>query len=329
MSLPVNGMVSVIIPVYNRPTQLREAVASVLEQDYRPIEIIIVDDGSTDDVTHVTAEELARQFSQEIRLISQLNGGPGTARETGRRVARGEFIQYLDSDDVLLPGKFTSQVAALNAAPDADVAYGVTLFRDHTGTLNPAAHKDTGIRRDAMFPSFLNGRWWETATPLYRRTITDRAGSWTDLRLEEDWEYDCRVASLGARLAYCAVAVSEHRDHTGSRLSRGSCRDPVRMKMRAESHDRVWRHALAAGLHNSARDVVANFGRSLFLLARQCGAAGLPKEAGRLHALAVDAARMSDTATLDLRVAGLLAYLLGWVIVGRFGELADRLRRRR
>ena len=97
----VEGLVSTIIPVHNRPSLLREAVASVLAQTYRPIEIIIVDDGSTDE-TGREAEALAECHS-EVRAIHRENGGPGAARETGRLAARGEFIQYLDSDDLLLP----------------------------------------------------------------------------------------------------------------------------------------------------------------------------------------------------------------------------------
>src|SRR5438094_204673 len=101
------AVVTTIIPVHNRPLMLREAVASVVAQAYRPIEIIIVDDGSTDDTARV-ADELANDFT---RVIHQANAGPGAAREAGRLVARGEFIQHLDSDDLLLQRKFELQVA--------------------------------------------------------------------------------------------------------------------------------------------------------------------------------------------------------------------------
>src|SRR5690348_4318950 len=110
------GLVSTIIPVYNRAALLQEAVASVLAQAYRPIEIIIVDDGSTDD-TGFVAEELTKRHS-DVRVIHRKNGGPGAARESGRLVAKGEFIQFLDSDDLLLPEKFQSQIAGLRKFPD-------------------------------------------------------------------------------------------------------------------------------------------------------------------------------------------------------------------
>src|SRR5262245_61954525 len=97
----IEDLVSTIIPVYNRAGMLREAVESVLAQTYRPIEIIVVDDESTDD-TRCVAEALASTNSKEVRVIHQSNSGPGLAREAGRQASRGEFIQYLDSDDLLL-----------------------------------------------------------------------------------------------------------------------------------------------------------------------------------------------------------------------------------
>ena len=94
------GLVSVIIPVYNRPTMLLDAVDSVVQQTHRPIEIIIVDDGSTD-----TTLEVAQKLStdnQFITTISIENSGPSMARQCGLELANGEFIQYLDSDDLSL-----------------------------------------------------------------------------------------------------------------------------------------------------------------------------------------------------------------------------------
>jgi len=168
-SLPaiVPGLVSTIIPVYNRPQMIVESVESVLAQTYRPIEVIIVDDGSTDDTLKVI-EALAAQHT-EITVISQANAGPGAARENGRLIAQGEFIQYHDSDDLLLPTKFSQQVAALQTNPNADVAYGKTDFVK-IGEQRPSqALKLTGQAHKTMFPAMLRQRWWSTSTPLHRR----------------------------------------------------------------------------------------------------------------------------------------------------------------
>ena len=320
------GLVTTIIPVYNRPAQLREAVASVLAQDYPAMEIIVVDDGSTDGATQEVARALAAASLGIVRPVVQANAGPGAAREHGRQLAQGEFIQYLDSDDLLLPGKFTAQVAALRAHPEADVAYGITYVRDVDGRLIEEPHKDTGKAVATMFPAFLNSRWWETATPLYRASVCAKAGPWTTLSLEEDWEYDCRIASLGGKLVWCPVPVSEHRDHGGDRLSRGAALDPRRQKQRATAHGLIFQHALAFGL-TPAHPEMQTFSRSLFLLARQCGAAGLPAESRQLFKLARQAAGDNRGRGTDFRLYALAAGVLGWAKAGKASVWLDSIKK--
>ena len=128
----VEGLVSTIIPVFNRGAMLREAVSSVIAQTYRPIEVLIVDDGSTDDTAGVT-DDLSAENPSEIRVIHQHNTGAGLAREAGRQAANGEFIQYLDSDDLLLPRKLELQVEGLRSTPDCGVSYGKTRYRQADG----------------------------------------------------------------------------------------------------------------------------------------------------------------------------------------------------
>ncbi|WP_259722028.1 glycosyltransferase family A protein [Synechococcus sp. CS-1328] len=123
-------MVTTIIPVFNRHALLREAVVSVLAQTHRPIEIIVVDDGSSDHTPEV-AEALRQAHPGCIRVIQQANAGPGRTRQSGLERARGEFIQFLDSDDILLPHKFAFQVAALRASADAGIADGQSYKENH------------------------------------------------------------------------------------------------------------------------------------------------------------------------------------------------------
>ena len=118
------NLVSTIIPVYNRAGLVRRAVSSVLDQTYRPIEILLVNDGSTDHTPDILAE-LQAAHPTEIRVIHQPNCGAGLAREKGRQAAIGAFIQYLDSDDYLLSNKFSDQIAALEAHPECAIAYGI------------------------------------------------------------------------------------------------------------------------------------------------------------------------------------------------------------
>jgi len=310
-----HALVSTIIPVFNRPALLVEAVESVLAQTYRPIEIIIVDDGSTDETPSV-ADTLALQHDGIVRVIRIANGGPGRAREAGRLAARGAYIQHLDSDDLLLPGKFERQVAALEARPDCDAAYGWTRFRHHDGRVETEPWKRSGERIETMFPSMLTLRWWDTPTPLYRASLIAAAGPWTDLRIEEDWEYDCRMAAGGVRLAWCEAWVCEVREHPPTQLMTASIRD------RARAHALVLAHARRAGL-DPASPEFRQFGRELFHIARQCGAAGLIDESRQLVGMAREIAD-----TRDLRVYELVAGIIGWHRAGRTAALLDRLRPR-
>lgn len=319
----VPGLVTTILPVHNRPAMLAAAVDSVLAQSYRPVEILIVDDGSTDDTARV-ADRLAGEHSDLVRVLHTTNGGPGAAREAGRSEARGEFLQYLDSDDVLLPRKFELQVEALRADPECGASYGMTRYVDETGQGGDRAWKRTGERIEWMFPSFLVERWWGTSTPLYRRSVTDAAGPWTSLWNEEDWEYDCRVAVQGRRLAYVPHFVSEQRGHGADRLSRDGSRDPGKLRDRAAAHALILGHAERAGIVPEQEEM-RHFARELFLLSRQCGEAGLAHEARHLHGLAGRASR-GDGVRLDWRVYGVLAGVFGW---GRMGRLACARDRRR
>ena len=319
----VEGLVSTIIPVHNRPVLLREAVASVLAQTYRPVEIIIVDDGSNDE-TGSQADALAEAHT-DVCVIHRENGGPGVARETGRRAARGEFIQYLDSDDLLLPTKFKLQVAGLRQHRDCAVSYGKTRHYIIGERPIDVPWKRTGERISTMFPSFVKSRWWGTSTPLYRRDVTDLAGPWTELRNEEDWEYDCRIARNGGQLHYCDVFVSNQRFSHGPHLSTAGSSDPEKLKSRAHAHKLILEHALAARISHDTFEM-QHFARELFLLARQCGAAGLGEEARSLFELARRASGNDRSRGIDFLLYGACARLVGWQAMGRLACRLDRLR---
>jgi len=322
----VPGLVSTLIPVHNRPELLVEAVESVLAQTHRPIEILIVDDGSTDR-TPAVAEALASRHPEIIRCIHREQGGPGLARESGRRAARGEFLQHLDSDDLLLPKKFELQVAGLRQNPLAAAAYGITDEIHADGSVEPLPERPSNVPIERMFPVFLNIRWWHTSAPLYRAANCDLVGPWTELWLEEDWEYDCRIAALGAPVCFVPEVVSRHRHVTSERLSRGEAIDARRLRFRARAHELILGHAMSAGIPLEAPEM-RRYARELFLLARQCGAAGLGLESRRLFELARIASTSSRRDGLDFRFYSFLARLAGWEAAGRLSQAADRLRPR-
>jgi glycosyltransferase involved in cell wall biosynthesis len=318
-------LVSTIIPVYNRARMLREAVASVIAQTHRPIEIIIVDDGSTDDTVQAIAE-LVRAHPGLVQSIRRDNGGPGAAREIGRQVASGEFIQYLDSDDLLLPDKFRVQVKALLDHPECGIAYGMTHHSGVGQPLAPIPFKRTGEAIDHLFPALLMSRWWSTSTPLYRRELTDQLGPWLPLSNEEDWEYEARAAQRGVLLAFCPVFVSITRWHDQGRLFVGGTVDPRKLRDRAKAHELILMHAQAAGI-TADQPEMQHFARELFLLARQCGAAGLAAEARELFQLARAASGPERGGGLDFRLYRLVAGMVGWTRAGRLACAMDQWRR--
>ena len=111
------SLVSVIIPAYNRERYLAETIDSVLAQDYRPIEIIVVDDGSTDGTADV-----AGRFSQVVRYFFQPNSGCGSALNAGVEKAEGKYLSFLGSDDLWTENKLTLQLQVMISAPEISMA---------------------------------------------------------------------------------------------------------------------------------------------------------------------------------------------------------------
>jgi hypothetical protein len=315
-SMRIDDLVTVIIPVRNRPDLLREAVESVLSQTYRQVEIVIVDDGSVDD-TALVAEELRSASAMPIEIVRLAeSGGPGPAREQGRMRARGEFIQYLDSDDLLLPSKLQLQVEGLRRFPECGVSYGKTVYTRQGEAFQAVAWKRTGEKIESMFPSFIMSRWWGTSTPLYRRSVCDAAGPWKAISNEQDWEYDCRVAALGIRLHFCDAFVSHEREHDGARQCQGASSLPSKLAGRAQARHEIWKTVQAAGVPRSTPEVQF-FARSAFLLSRQCGNAGLTGESIRLFELAREASTDRRSQGWDFRLYGLMSGMIGWPLMGR------------
>ena len=307
-------MVSTVIPVYNRAVMLREAVDSVLAQSWRPIEIIIVDDGSTDDTLSVE-DEIRDRYPDIVRVLRQQNAGPGAARQLGLEAAQGEFVQFLDSDDLLLPDKFALQIAGLHSDPDAGIAYGKSYARNH-GARMPHPAQRTGERFRTLFPALLQEPIWPTMTPLYRRDVLGKVGPWPRKRQLEDWEYDGQAAALGVKLHYVDAYLAETRDHGEARLCHQWRSDPEAMRDRVSAYAAVLEHAKTAGVPLEATEM-QRFARSLFWLARGAGARGLSTEARHLFELA----RSHSLAPgWDFRLFRLAVAIFGWQRSCRWAE---------
>lgn len=315
---PVRNLVSTIIPVRNRPAMLAEAVQSVLGQLHRPIEVIIVDDASSDQ-TPAVAQELASDHPDVVHVIAlDEPSGPGPARNLGLANARGEFVQYLDSDDLLEPGKFEAQVAALRKHPEAGLAYGLTRRIDtQTGTQRDWARTADDI--DAIFPGFLMQRGWDTNSPLWRRSTCDAVGAWGDFRCMEDWEHDLRAGMLGFVPVRVDAHVATVRDHSGSRASgmvSGYNQSLARDLFRA--HRSAWRLMQERGLTDWS--YTEGFSRKFFWVARLCGQLGLEQEAAEALGIAENIASIGRRPN-DIRAFRFVARLVGWRRAAAAGEM--------
>lgn len=311
-------LISTIIPVHNRSDLLREAVNSVLAQDYRPIEIIIVDDGSTDD-TPAVADELQMQHADIIRVIHQANAGPGPARQAGFEASRGEFIQYLDSDDLLLPGKFSLQVRGLSNDAEAGISYGPTLERDEKTGVTEVTH-GTDVKQRDIFPAVLKSRLWATLTPLYRRSVCEAVGQWSSKRIFEDWDYDCRAGLLGIKLHYCGESIALVRRNIGDHAGLAWQRNASAMQARINAYVSVFNYAQQAGIAKESNEM-QHFVRSLFWMAREAGAYGFSGESQELFRLASEHTAKQGW---DFRLYGMATRVLGWRGAGRLAAVIDR-----
>lgn len=199
--------VSVIIPAYNQAQYLASAVESVLAQSYPAVEIIVVDDGSTDE-TRSVAERFA---GPQVRYIYQRNQGLSAARNTGIRHAQGELLSYLDSDDLFLPDKLALLTAELDRRPELGLVAGQAIPIDEEGRrfgkVYDTPPPDDGAR-------LLLGNPLHVGSVLVRRRWQERAGLFDEtLRSYEDWDMWLRLARAGCPLGWVAQPVSLYRFH--------------------------------------------------------------------------------------------------------------------
>jgi glycosyltransferase involved in cell wall biosynthesis len=209
----MSGKVSLIIPAYNADKYLADAIESVLAQSYGEVECIVVDDGSTD-----RTAEIANGFGQQIRYAHQSNAGRSAARNTGLAMATGEFISFLDADDILAREKLTEQVAFLEARGDCDVVYSrAQYFREENGVRRYFSVKRATPEGDIL-PELVYGNFITILAPLIRRKAIDRAGGFDpSLSRYEDWEFLLRLAISGAGFGYmdrCHAFCRMHAENT-------------------------------------------------------------------------------------------------------------------
>jgi glycosyltransferase involved in cell wall biosynthesis len=200
--------VSVIIPAHNAARFVTETVESVLNQTHRNLEVIVVDDGSTDE----TAEVL-RAFDDRIVLRSQPNGGVARARNEGARVATGEWLAFLDADDLWLPDKLERQLGL--ADPGTSWIYSDRFnFGSREGVPEVQSEITAMYEGDVFTALLVEGNFISSSTVIVRKEIFDRAGGYCEnLRGTEDWDLWIRVSERNP-IRFCPMQLLRYRIHS-------------------------------------------------------------------------------------------------------------------
>ncbi len=262
--------VSVVIPSFNRWPLVAETVENMLGQSLAPHEVIVVDDGSSDG----SAGLLRERFGGRIRVIEQANQGPGAARNAGLKVATGEFIHLMDSDDLVSRNKLETQTDALIRS-GGDIVYGPwapVYFKGRNVSL-----KDHVLQQRPL-PDDRDGITWYMTdwaivfqTMLVRRSLIERAGFYrTDMWSSDDTEYFMRLLTASPKLAFDERALTLYRldDHgkvTGSgRPSTRKMVDWAKTVLANVEHAKrighpAWRHPQSRlRVQNALEDLLGN-----------------------------------------------------------------------
>jgi len=228
VAYPVNPLVSILIPAYNAEEWIVATLESALAQTWPRKEIIVVDDGSRDSTVSV-----AQRFaSNEVKVISQKNQGAAAARNTAFSHCRGDYVQWLDADDLLAPDKIAKQVRAMGSAQGKRTllssAWGRFFYRSAHARFSPSSLWCDLSPTEWLLRKLEHNAFMQTGTWLVSRELTEAAGPW-DTRLlgDDDGEYFCRVllASDGVRFVpeaklFYRIVGSNRLSHIGRSAKR-------------------------------------------------------------------------------------------------------------
>lgn len=213
-------LVSILIPCHNAERWISQCIESALAQTWPEKEVIVVDDGSTDGSLAVI-----QGFGERIRWESGPNRGGNVARNRLLELARGEWLQYLDADDWLMPEKVAHQMRFLAQHPDTDVVYGPVFFEHMTAAGHPLELEDIPAPHDP-WAELAAWKLPQTGGPLWRKSSIQSAGGWkNDQPCCQEHELYLRLLTHGARFAFCAENGAVYRQSNSQTVSR---RDPRR-----------------------------------------------------------------------------------------------------
>lgn len=236
-------IVSVVIPCYNVEKYVAASVGSALQQTHPELEVICVDDGSTDGTVAII-EQLQARHPDRIRLIRQANAGATVARNKGLEAATGTYVQFLDADDLLLPGKVAHQVALAQAhgLPELIVGSSRTVGangREIQRIVQATASRDVWL--DLMRTHMGN-----TVANLWARAAVLAAGGWNKgLRSSQEYDLMFRLLSRGARVVFDPEVLTEVRRRTDGSITQTNLEQNwarfVDLRLRIREHVRTHR----------------------------------------------------------------------------------------
>jgi glycosyltransferase involved in cell wall biosynthesis len=203
--------VSVLIPAYNASAYIRQAVTSALNQRDVDVEVLVIDDGSTDDTPKILEE-----FGDSIRVLRQKNAGHVKARNNGSRLARGEWLAFLDADDEWLPDKLAKQLA--RADEKTSVVY---TDRVNFGDIGRVAERQSNGQRlwegDIFERLLLVGNFITVSSVIIRKSVFERLGGFEEeLLVCEDWDLWLRYTAQGGLIGLCPEGLTRYRWHAGA-----------------------------------------------------------------------------------------------------------------
>jgi glycosyltransferase involved in cell wall biosynthesis len=213
-------LVSILIPAYNAERWIADTIKSALNQAWPRKEIVVVDDGSSDQTLQV-----ARQFaSKTVSIVTQKNQGASAARNKAFELCQGSYIQWLDADDLLAPDKISRQMEAANECHSKRMlfssAWGAFMYRVSKAQFSPTSLWCNLSPVDWLLRKMGQNLHMQTATWLVSRELTEAAGPWdTRLSLDDDGEYFCRVVLASNGIRFVSEAKVFYRQPGFHRLS--------------------------------------------------------------------------------------------------------------
>jgi glycosyltransferase involved in cell wall biosynthesis len=243
--------VSIVIPTHNRAAYLADALDSVFAQNMPNLEVIVVDDHSTDD----TAGVLAR-YDGRIHVVTRASSShnPGRVRNDGLRAARGKYVAFLDSDDMWVSGKLGRQLAILDSDPDCGFVFGNVVFVEN-GVQTPPAVAAGSLPSGWILEALAADMFVHPSTLVVRRTLVERVGRFSELvGTAEEYDFLLRIARL-ARGTAVDVPLAVVRRH-GNQHSRAHIVDNYRNAIASLEHVAADR-ALSSSIRSTARRTIA------------------------------------------------------------------------